>query len=593
MSLCDICAWRFDSNSNETIESVLHQAYIKTSSPNASDASSAHRDQTGVNICRACTGLLSTHYVTKIASNIITELHEYELPKKERLIYRNKIHVPVSVDLVRHEITARHVGLESGKMVLTVRHILNRALHILFNSTHNMPNFVEAQGDASLHRIHFEFEMILASSSESEDLRAVLPSNIVPIRSRKRRKFQHPSLAAQSNDTGRFLVVPKHDAKRVFGAISAWCKSATTTSCGSKIDGEVCDDADTGVFAAHGSSLNSSTERRDGPFPSSYVPLLPLPVKDQKESVVPPSPSIKVTRATVFLRGKYVKNQRGLSQSPWFVDNMRIGSSSVQEMVCENIKEAFRAREYKFHSAGREDMDVRMLGKGRPCVIELIDTKSNPLFVPLRRSCSSTSNSNDSSNNLNNGSVGSISSSNTDLINTGNSGESSDKILEELALNVGVKHDGAVELYGLRLAGPDCMADMLAGAEHKKKTYSCLIRLSRPYNQEDFSKLNAVSDLEILQKTPIRVLHRRTQMTRKKIVHWMRCEKLGRMTNTFENCFILRMSTSAGAYVKEIVHGDRGRTIPNVGSILSYNEHTVADILQLDVEEILVDDTTC
>jgi hypothetical protein len=37
--------------------------------------------------------------------------------------------------------------------------------------------------------------------------------------------------------------------------------------------------------------------------------------------------------------------------------------------------------------------------------------------------------------------------------------------------------------------------------------------------------------------------------------------------------------TSAGTYVKEFVHGDLGRTIPNVSSLLQCQ----ADILQLDV----------
>ena len=38
-------------------------------------------------------------------------------------------------------------------------------------------------------------------------------------------------------------------------------------------------------------------------------------------------------------------------------------------------------------------------------------------------------------------------------------------------------------------------------------------------------------------------------------------------------------------YVKEFVHGDLGRTRPNVGSLLG----CTADILQLDVEEVHVD----
>lgn len=44
--------------------------------------------------------------------------------------------------------------------------------------------------------------------------------------------------------------------------------------------------------------------------------------------------------------------------------------------------------------------------------------------------------------------------------------------------------------------------------------------------------------------------------------------------------FKLRLSTQAGTYVKEFVHGDFDRTIPNLTSILG----TEIDILALDVE---------
>jgi len=39
---------------------------------------------------------------------------------------------------------------------------------------------------------------------------------------------------------------------------------------------------------------------------------------------------------------------------------------------------------------------------------------------------------------------------------------------------------------------------------------------------------------------------------------------------------------SAGTYIKEFVHGDLGRTVPSVGSLLE----SEADILQLDVSNV-------
>ena len=52
-----------------------------------------------------------------------------------------------------------------------------------------------------------------------------------------------------------------------------------------------------------------------------------------------------------------------------------------------------------------------------------------------------------------------------------------------------------------------------------------------------------------------------------------------------EHFFELHVLASAGTYIKEFVHGDLGRTVPNVGQILG----TEADILQLDVTNVFND----
>ena len=44
----------------------------------------------------------------------------------------------------------------------------------------------------------------------------------------------------------------------------------------------------------------------------------------------------------------------------------------------------------------------------------------------------------------------------------------------------------------------------------------------------------------------------------------------------------LHVIASAGTYIKELVHGDLGRTTPSIGEILN----TEADILQLDVANV-------
>ena len=42
------------------------------------------------------------------------------------------------------------------------------------------------------------------------------------------------------------------------------------------------------------------------------------------------------------------------------------------------------------------------------------------------------------------------------------------------------------------------------------------------------------------------------------------------------------MLAQAGTYIKELVHGDLGRTMPNIGLLLG----SEADILQLDVTNV-------
>ena len=86
--------------------------------------------------------------------------------------------------------------------------------------------------------------------------------------------------------------------------------------------------------------------------------------------------------------------------------------------------------------------------------------------------------------------------------------------------------------------------------------------------------LNNTTRVDILQKTPVRVLHRRTVMTRPRTVTDIKAELID------EHHFNISMTTQAGTYVKEFVHGDLGRTEPSLCTILNKE----CDILELDVE---------
>jgi hypothetical protein len=85
---------------------------------------------------------------------------------------------------------------------------------------------------------------------------------------------------------------------------------------------------------------------------------------------------------------------------------------------------------------------------------------------------------------------------------------------------------------------------------------------------------------------------------RKRVIHEMRAEPLFTVVPPAHHAithpptthfFYLNMSTQAGVYIKEFVHGDHGRTRPSVGELLGCR----TDILQLDVVKLYVAVVVC
>lgn len=91
-------------------------------------------------------------------------------------------------------------------------------------------------------------------------------------------------------------------------------------------------------------------------------------------------------RDSVYMQGRYLKFQRGLSQTPWVLDGERMGESSVEECIGDIALPFFRGSGYKFHTAGREDVDVRMLGNGRPFILEILGKQQHSVHNPWTRS---------------------------------------------------------------------------------------------------------------------------------------------------------------------------------------------------------------
>ena len=110
------------------------------------------------------------------------------------------------------------------------------------------------------------------------------------------------------------------------------------------------------------------------------------------------------------------------------------------------------------------------------------------------------------------------------------------------------------------------------------KIYSCFVWTKKELNEEDINKLNSIKNLEVIQKTPLRVLHRRSLMDRKKIIYELKAEKVNK------HFMILDVISSAGTYIKEFVHSDLMRTEPSIKSLLDCD----VDILELDVRDLIL-----
>jgi tRNA pseudouridine synthase 10 len=147
-----------------------------------------------------------------------------------------------------------------------------------------------------------------------------------------------------------------------------------------------------------------------------------------------------------------------------------------------------------------------------------------------------------------------------------------------------------VEVRGLKLSDKAQTKAMHLGAEEKQKMYACKVWVKKVMTETEIAAaLNPHTDLIIQQKTPVRVLHRRSLLTRPRVVHELRCEQVetDEEKDGGSTLFTLHLRTSAGTYVKEFVHGDLGRTNPSLGNLLGGVE---CDILELDVTDVLLGD---
>lgn len=248
---------------------------------------------------------------------------------------------------------------------------------------------------------------------------------------------------------------------------------------------------------------------------------------------------IKLQIASLFIYGRYKKFTRDIPQTKWFCKicygkgcrkckySGKIYNNSVEELVSKEILKITKGSSESFHGAGREDIDVRMLGNGRPFVLEIKNPKIRRINLNVIKER--------------------INISNEDIIQV-------DKL----------RFSDRNEIVRIKNAG-------------FRKIYRIVIKSDTILNIEKLKKVSSsLQDSNINQITPSRVAHRRADMVREKHIYDCIVESVK------DSIAVLSLETESGTYVKELVSGDDGRTNPSITEIIG----SPCKVVELDVMEI-------
>lgn len=242
----------------------------------------------------------------------------------------------------------------------------------------------------------------------------------------------------------------------------------------------------------------------------------------------------------LFLYGRYRKLVRGLPQTKWPCGRCRgrgcpecdyTGKQypeSVEELIAEPVLEAAQGSGHALHGAGREDIDARMLGRGRPFVLEI--------ERPRRRSFP----------------------------------------LRELERAINERARGKIEVRGLQSVNSKAV-ELIKGLEDKRKIYRARVEFEQPVSPSELEEALPKLVGEVRQRTPQRVSHRRADLVRTRRLFAIQGEMTG------EREAVVELVAEGGLYVKELISGDGGRTRPSLAELIG----VPARVTELDVLEVL------
>lgn len=347
-----------------------------------------------------------------------------------------------------------------------------------------------------------------------------------------------------------------------------------------------------------------------------------------------------------YLYGRYRKLERGIPQTRWpcrackgrgcnrcSMTGLQY-ENSVQDLIGNPLLSVFSSEEHAFHGMGREDIDVRCLGRGRPFVIEMKEPKlRNTDPNELMEIINSKANGSIEVTGLRDSNRSEVvrlkdtpaeksytirfkllplseteytvltapldltkenkSRSNNKRKRRGDNKRDNTKPLpNEIDIDDSKPSKEALDKMKKAELVDLCAQMKLKKSGTKSELIERIINFEEPPAEtfeipDDSDIIETIMSLEgvkLAQRTPERVAHRRADLIRRRTifeVHPPMIEKLSDGTKVIE----VTMRCESGTYVKETVHGDSGRTQPSIASLLKAK----CEVEWLDVGDIHAD----
>ena len=227
---------------------------------------------------------------------------------------------------------------------------------------------------------------------------------------------------------------------------------------------------------------------------------------------------------SLYIYGRYKKFNRIIPQTKWFCKICRgigcrscnysgkIYDDSIEELIAKPALILSQSEDESFHGAGREDIDVKMLGNGRPFILEIKNPKKRKIDLNF------------------------------------------------LEYTINQKNINKIQVLKLKFSNKDEIKRIKN--KDYNKTYRVIINGDFNFDIEKLKK--AVLSLRgkiISQYTPTRVARRRANLFRDRKIYNIDIESVDKKEAT------LKIESQSGTYIKELITGDNGKTKPSISEL--------------------------